>query len=502
MIALLFKIIFLSVADSLGVWAAGTLAWQRNWGLLSALLVGLTLLNLALLSRRAYPLRYLLPGLVLFAAMTFYPIVYTINIAFTNYGTGHLMSKEEAISWYERRYYQPEEGETFSFQAFKDEQGQLKLLLTSQKTGRAYLAEGARLLPISLPDPRPSNWRSLSRSELVQALAALQQLELLYGEEDVVRMATLTEFAVFRPQYHYDRAHDLLTDLETGKIYRPIRGTFVSEEGEELLPGFYEYIGLENFYRIFSNPQITGPFLRVFQWTFLWATLSVLLTFALGLTLAIFLNDPYLKARRLYRSLLIIPYAIPGFISILVWAGLLNADFGIVNRILEDLLGLRLPWLNDPFWGKVALLLVNLWLGYPYMMIVSLGALQSIQPELYEAAYVDGASRWQQFRHVTFPILMISVAPLLIGSFAFNFNNFNVIYLLTGGGPPIAGAQTPAGATDILISYTYKLAFAGRQGAEYGFAAAITILIFLIVGTISAINFRLSRRLEKMGEAL
>lgn len=135
------------------------------------------------------------------------------------------------------------------------------------------------------------------------------------------------------------------------------------------------------------------------------------------------------------------------------------------------------------------------------MMVICLGALQSIPPGLYEVARIDGANRWRQFWHITLPLILISIGPLLIGSFAFNFNNFTVIYLLTEGGPPIAGAETPAGATDLLISYTYKLAFASK-GADYGFAAAISLVIFLIIGTISAINFSFTNTLEEMGENL
>lgn len=148
----------------------------------------------------------------------------------------------------------------------------------------------------------------------------------------------------------------------------------------------------------------------------------------------------------------------------------------------------------------MALFLVNLWLGYPYMMIVTLGALQSIPSELYEAALVDGARPWDVLRTVTLPLLMVAVSPLLVGSFAFNFNNFNVIYLVTGGGPPMAGAQTPAGHTDILISYTYRLAFQGGQGTQFGFAAAISMLIFIIVAVVSAINFRLTGAFEEVSE--
>jgi len=511
MLTTVLKIAVLGLADALGIWAAVGLGAAGDWFLLVVLLVGLGLLNFVLLSRRAYPLRYLLPGLLFFGTMVVYPILYNVSIAFTNYSTGHILTKVQVIAHFQRQYYLPKNTETFSFQAFRTPKGDLALILISKSTGSLYLALEGQLEPLNPSDPRLryeddriisiDDFTPLTLSETVQNLNRLEQLTLPY-KNGVLRLASLREFKLYKPQYRYDPTSDTLTDLVSGKIYVPQEGAFTSADGERLDPGFRAYVGLDNFVRMFTNRQITGPFLRVFSWTFIWAFLSVATTFCLGLALAILLNNPYLKLRYLYRTLIIIPYAVPGFISLLVWRGLLNTNFGLVNKILNALFHLKIPWLQDAFWAKVALVLVNLWLGYPYMMIVCLGALQSIPTELYEAAYVDGANRWQQFRKVTLPLLLVSVAPLLIGSFAFNFNNFNVIYLLTGGGPPIPGAQTPAGATDILISYVYKLAFASGRGQEYGFAAAVSIIIFFIIGTISAINFRFTRSLEKMSEGL
>jgi ABC-type sugar transport system permease subunit len=218
------------------------------------------------------------------------------------------------------------------------------------------------------------------------------------------------------------------------------------------------------------------------------------LTFVVGLALAITLNHPQLRGRKLYRSLLIIPYALPSFMTVLVWQGMLNTEYGIVN----DLLNADIQWLQTPIIAKISSLLVNTWLGYAYFFLVSTGALQAIPAELVEAASVDGATPWNAFRNVTFPLLMVAVAPLLISSFAFNFNNFNVIYLLTGGGPPIPGAQTPAGHTDILISYTYRLAFERGSGTDFGLASAISIIIFIIVASISAASFVRTRALEEL----
>jgi maltose/maltodextrin transport system permease protein len=148
--------------------------------------------------------------------------------------------------------------------------------------------------------------------------------------------------------------------------------------------------------------------------------------------------------------------------------------------------------------AKAGILIVNTWLGYPYMMIVALGALQSIPSDLYEAAEIDGASVYQRFRTITLPLLLVAISPLLIGAFAFNFNNFTLIELLTEGGPPIAGATSAAGQTDILLSYSFRVAFASGRGQDYAFAAALGIFIFAIVALITIVNFRLSRRVENL----
>jgi ABC-type sugar transport system permease subunit len=158
---------------------------------------------------------------------------------------------------------------------------------------------------------------------------------------------------------------------------------------------------------------------------------------------------------------------------------------------------INIPWLFDPWWARVSVIFVSVWLTVPYFFLVSLGALQSIPGELIEAARVDGAGARQVFRKVTLPLLLVAVAPLMIASFAFNFNNFNNIYLLTQGGPAMPNSPI-AGATDILISYTYKIAFAAGKGQDYGLATAIGIIIFFVVATISAISFSRTKALENL----
>jgi arabinogalactan oligomer / maltooligosaccharide transport system permease protein len=333
----------------------------------------------------------------------------------------------------------------------------------------------------------------LSLVEAQDVAAALQELRVP-TDDGAVQLQSLTTAARAESTRQYDEARDVVVDTATGTEYRAVTGNFVSDDGQVLTPGWRAVEGTDNFTRAFTSPLIRGPFVRVFAWNYVFAIGSVFLTFALGLALALALNEPRMRSRRLYRSLLVIPYALPSFLTALVWTGLLNTDFGAVNEVI----GLRLPWLTDPWLAKGSILLVNLWLGFPYMFLVCTGALQAIPSDMLEAASVDGASAVQKFSRITLPNLMITVAPLLIASFAFNFNNFNTVYLVTRGGPPIQGAQTPAGHTDILVSYVYRIAFESGRGADYGFAAAIAVLIFIMVAGISAYSFRYTRTFEEI----
>ncbi|HQA67941.1 MAG TPA: ABC transporter permease subunit, partial [Aggregatilineales bacterium] len=239
-----------------------------------------------------------------------------------------------------------------------------------------------------------------------------------------------------------------------------------------------------------------------FLWTIAFALLSVVTTFALGLLLAMAFNDPLLPGRKLIRSLLIIPYTLPGIIGVLIWRGMLNPFVGVLATTSQSIFGWFPPFLTDPFWVKVGILLVNLWLGYPYMMLISSGALQSIPEDIYDAAAVDGANAWQRFWNITLPLLLVSVGPLLIASFVFNFNNFTVIFGYNEGRPPIAGSPTPAGHSDILISYTYRIAFEGGRGSDYAYAAAVTVVIFAIVAILTLIQFRFTRQWEEVSESV
>jgi len=267
----------------------------------------------------------------------------------------------------------------------------------------------------------------------------------------------------------------------------------VDERGHPIGPGFQVNIGLNNFTRIVADESVRGPFITVFVWTILFALFSVMLTFLLGFLLAILLEWEAIRGRKIWRSLLILPYAVPAFISILIFRGLFNPQFGDINAFLHMLFGIRPDWTTDPLLARVMVLLVNLWLGYPYMMILCTGILQSVPKDIYEASAIDGGTAFSDVWRMTLPLILPPLKPLLIASFAFNFNNFLLIQLLTGGAPQMVGASTNVGYTDILVTYTFNLAF-HNAGANYGFASAIATIIFIIVSVLSYVNLKAATR--------
>ncbi|WP_020617389.1 carbohydrate ABC transporter permease [Paenibacillus daejeonensis] len=250
----------------------------------------------------------------------------------------------------------------------------------------------------------------------------------------------------------------------------------------------YSFVGWKN-YEILLQGAIKNVFFSVLLWTILFATLSTLLSYFMGLGLAVLLNNPLMVESRIYRSLLIIPWALPATIALLSWQGLFNEQYGGINQVLT-IFGMAegIPWMTDAFWARTGIILVNMWLGFPFMMSICLGALQSIPPTLYEVANVEGASRWHAFRRITLPLTVKVSVPLVVASFASNFNNFGNIYMITQGGPAKVNSQF-AGSTDILASMVYKMTVWSNR---YDLSATLSIVIFLIVGALTLVNLRMS----------
>jgi arabinogalactan oligomer / maltooligosaccharide transport system permease protein len=506
----LLRLAILIFVDAAVIWFLYKLVDLGYFPLAAAILIITLFVNVVILRQEAYPIRWMVIGLVFMALFTIYPIIFTIWVAFTNYGEGHLITKQQAVDQILNLKYLPEAGKAYSWTAYKSPEGDYALWLTDAD-GNGYLALPE--VPLTQPQPGESGIGELDENGIPESIEGYHRLNailaatdqnitnILFGEEGkTIQVRSPREAAELLPLYTYDPVQDAMINQETGTVYKNLRGIFTSSAGQQLRPGFVESIQFTNFRDFFISPALRGPIVQLVTWNFAFAFFSLLFNFFLGLAIAILFNDPNFPLKKVIRSLLIIPYTVPALITILIWRGMLNPDLGVISRMLEGLFGWSPPWFTDQWWAKIAILLVNLWLSYPYFMLISSGALQSISQDIYEAALVDGASPWQQFRKITLPLLLVAVGPLLVASFTFNFNNFNLIYLFNGGGPPMAGTPTPAGHTDILISYVYNLAFSGARGINYGFAAAITIIIFFIVGAITLFQFRYTRMWEEVGE--
>lgn len=252
-----------------------------------------------------------------------------------------------------------------------------------------------------------------------------------------------------------------------------------------------DWVGLENFKVMFGGSAAwSGALVRVFVWTIIWAVLATVTCYAGGMVMAVVLQNSRLRITGVFRAIFILPYAIPGVVSLLVWRNLLNGAFGTVNRTLEalHLISGPIPWLSDPWLAKFVVVLINLWCGFPYFMLLVTGTMTSISADIIEAAKLDGASAWQIFRRIQAPIILYQTMPLIIMSFAANINNFGAIFFLTGGDPTVSDTVTTgAGGTDIMVSWIYKLTVNLQQ---YQNASVLAIMIFLIIAPFAIYNFR------------
>lgn len=498
------KLVLMGMLNAFGLYGILS-AWAvQSWGVFAGLLVAMIIANWVYFSKKAIPGKYLYPGLLFLFAYQLFTMAYTGYVAFTNYGDGHNSDKGDAIeSILAYNEVRVEGTAGYPLSVVVDGSNNLAFAIVEDgdiKVGNAETPlapvegtlEGSRITEIDGYEVLPFADLAARQKEVVDLRVPLTE-DAVDGS---LRTLDATNAYVYQTNLEYNEATDTMTNKETGVTYTPNdRGNFVSADGEELKPGWRVYVGFENFTKMFTDSRISGSFFKIALWTFAFAFLSVATTFALGLALALVFNDPRVRGRKIYRSILILPYAFPGFLSALVWKGMLNEKYGFVNEVLLN--GAHIPWLSDPWMAKFSILFVNLWLGFPYMFLITTGALQSMPADVLESARMDGASPWRVLRSIILPLLMVSTAPLLISSFAFNFNNFSLIYMLTGGGPNFSGSPLLIGHTDILISMVYSVAF--ESGVkQYGLASAVSILIFIFVGFISWLGFRRTRSLEEI----
>ncbi len=442
---------------------------------------------------RFYNGRFIFPGIATVTLFVLFPLGYTIFIGFTNYSSFNLLTQARSVEvLMSGGSVDPATEQPFSvapdgdlYRIWLPNVGLLSdpiALSSDEETANLAVADN----PTTLLETR----------DAIKLRSGLQTLTLFTPDGVELRNAGLRTFASVVPDYRIiDNDH--LERVADGTILTADhnKGFFVTEAGEEVPPGFVVTIGWDNFRRVLFSDGIRQPMFSIFIWTVVFATASVVLTFGLGLLLAVILQWPHLRFKPLYRILLILPYAVPGFISILVFRGLFNQNFGEINLILEYVLGVRPNWFTNANLARTMLLIVNTWLGYPYMMLLAMGFLQGVPRDHLKAAALEGAGPIRSFFAITLPQILPPFTPLLISSFAFNFNNMVLILLLTRGLPDIPGTIVPAGSTDILASFTYRIAF-GFSSTEFGLAGAISLLIFVMVAVISYANFVAIRRAE------
>jgi maltose/maltodextrin transport system permease protein len=464
------------------------------------------------LSESAYTLRYLFPGLLGFGIFVIFPIGYMVLLSFTEYSSKNLLTYDRSAGLLLEETFAAGTA-SYKYKLYRQESGQYVLYLEDKKDAAKRFAsepfelkpaaqakskqEPIKLSPLAPGEEATGNPLAIGQITREKLFIPMRTLQFTLPDNSLVAMEGLTEFGL-RERLWTLNPDGSLTSRKDGTIIRPDfkQGFFVNDKGEKVGVGFRTFTGLDNYIKIFTDPRIQGPFFRIFLWTVAFSALSVVLTFVVGMLLAEILQREDLAFRRVYRTLLILPYAVPAILTILILKGTFNQDFGAANQILRGIFGFAPEWETNPWAARVMVLLVNLWLGYPYMMLICMGMLQSIPTAIYEASAIDGSNRIFDFFHITLPLVLTPMIPILISSFAFNFNNFNLIYLLTAGGPRMVGGGI-AGETDLLVNYTFNIAFRDT-GTNYGLASAIATVLFFIVGFLSWVNLRVTARKVKL----
>ncbi len=263
--------------------------------------------------------------------------------------------------------------------------------------------------------------------------------------------------------------------------------TNYSMVGDHLI--LFDWVGFSNFTAIFDSGSTIGKqFWDVLAWTLVWAFFATFLNFFLGTFMAMIIQRPSTRFKGLWRGILSLTIAVPQFVSLMIIRNMFK-DNGAVNTVLQNMgilgQGEIYPWMTDATWARVLLIVVNLWVGIPYTVMQVTGILQNIPAEQYEAARIDGANTAQQFRYVTLPYMIFVLTPYIITQFTGNINNFNIIYLLTGGGPTYVGDS--AGQTDLLVTWLYKLSIDKQQ---YNLGAVIGIFTFVVLAVVALVTYR------------
>ena len=474
------------------LWLAFALhaAHASGWALAVIALTGVA--TWVYLSPRFMAWRYIVPGALAAAVFIVFPMAYTLGISFTNYSGEHLLSFERATDVLLARG--EGDGRSMAFTLEPVDGGRRRLHFVGDDDRRYASAPFTLGDPVRLPlldETAAAPTPAADLRELTADVPALRRVTALLPDGGEMRLLSLRRFAVERPAYVREADGTLRATRDgTTLTADEAQGWWRRADGTPVTPGFRATVGIANYRSIFTEARFYQPFARVFAWTVAFASLNTLFTFTIGLLLAVALNWPALRGKPGYRIALFLPYAVPAFISIPVFRGLFNENLGEINLVLFQLFGVRPGWFSDATLARTMVLIVNTWLGYPYMMILCMGLIKAIPDELYEASALVGAGPAMNLWRITLPLIARPMAPLLVASFATNFNNLTLVALLTNGAPDYLDTAVPVGATDLLASYTYRIAFQD-SGQHYALACAIASIVFLIVATLAVANLRL-----------
>lgn len=507
---LLAKILFLGIVLGIAISIIPALISLRSWGMLTVLICAVILIFVIYTTRHCVAAKYLFPGTFFLVLFILIPVLYTVQISTTNFGDGTRSTKEEAVaSIIASSVTRDDSLPTYSMSVGVPQSGDTDytLLLVDKTSSKPYKGTQQGLSPLPLSQVTISQsgkitaaqgYRILTAEEINKAGNAIRDMSVpIEGDNLAIHPSGITSAYTGRMNLVYNQQADAITDQSTHVVYQPRmvdgRYLYVSPTGTPVSQqSWLSSVGFSNYTRLFVNPEIRSQLATTALWTIFFAVFSVAGTFLIGLLIALLFDEPRMLGRKVYRSMMVIPYAIPTFIGFLIWSTFFNKDFGIINQIT----GLHLDWFGNATLAKIAVCTANLWAGIPYMFLISTGALQSLPLDIVDSARVDGAGSLRLFFQIKMPLLLISVAPLLVSSFAFNFNNYNAIALMTEGGPFSSKGEL-FGGTDILISGIYRLAFGGA-GAQFGLAAAVSVLLFMVTAAMAIVQFRYTRKLEEI----
>ena len=446
--------------------------------------------------------RFLYPALLGTFIFMLLPLALTVSYAFTNHSSNHQLPLKAATHYLlEQTILTANERLALRIEPLEGEQYRLWLqqadgdALATAPFALEYDSSGALIGPQRLavsPQPGPVPV-GLGLREQAPLRPLLKALVLVRGDRQELRLLGMREFAPLLPAYRADLPappalagiSPLVYEQASGHWYGAnlARGFFerLDEQGQfsgqQINPGFVANIGLANF-RLIASQGESGELLhRLGLFTLALAVLSVVLSFGIGLPLAALLLWPRLPFARLFRAIALLPMAVPVFITAAVLGSMFSPNFGVVNQLLGQLMSEPPQWFVSPLATQLMLIAISVWLATPYAVMVGMGLIQSVSPELTEAAVLDGAGPLRRFIHVTLPLLWPALIPLLLASFAFHFNNFGLVILITGGSPMFEDSFAMAGHTDTLLSYAYDLAFV-QGGREIALASAYSLLLF------------------------